>query len=88
MFLVRCLDGSLLSRIFQNFCYRCDKIIVNETAGKIWGLKILLANSLKPRRHKTLQIIGVIKDMIVGSPYEPEKRGIFFWTQISNGKSN
>jgi ABC-type antimicrobial peptide transport system permease subunit len=55
------------------------KIIINETAAKDMGFKNPIGQIVKTAGGtKSLQIIGVIKDMIMGSPYEPEKRGIFF----------
>jgi len=63
----------------KTFATDADKIIVNETAAKDMGFKNPIGQFVKTAGGtKTLQIIGVIKDMIVGSPYEPEKRGIFF----------
>jgi ABC-type antimicrobial peptide transport system permease subunit len=54
------------------------KIIINETAAKDMGFKNPIGQVVKTAGGtRSLQIIGVIKDMIMGSPYEPEKRGIF-----------
>jgi putative ABC transport system permease protein len=61
------------------FATDTNKIIINETAAKDMGFKNPVGQFVKTAGGmKTLQIIGVIKDMIMGSPYEPEKRGIFF----------
>jgi len=63
----------------KTFATDADKIIVNETAAKDMGFKNPIGQFVKTAGGtKTLQIIGVIKDMILGSPFEPEKRGIFF----------
>ncbi len=55
------------------------KVIINETAAKDMGFKNPIGETIKfGGGTKSRQIIGVIKDMIMGSPYEPEKRAIFF----------
>jgi ABC-type antimicrobial peptide transport system permease subunit len=61
------------------FATDSNKIIINETAAKDMGFKDPVGQFVKTAGGtKTFQIVGVIKDMIMGSPYEPEKRGIFF----------
>ncbi len=61
------------------FATDSNKIIINETAAKDMGFKNPVGQFVKTAGGtKSFQIIGVIKDMIMGSPYEPEKRGIFF----------
>jgi putative ABC transport system permease protein len=61
------------------FATDSNKIIINETAAKDMGFKNPVGQFVKTAGGtKTFQIVGVIKDMIMGSPYEPEKRGIFF----------
>jgi ABC-type antimicrobial peptide transport system permease subunit len=61
------------------FATDSNKIIINETAAKDMGFKDPVGQFVKTAGGtKSFQIIGVIKDMIMGSPYEPEKRGIFF----------
>lgn len=55
------------------------KIIINETAAKDMGFKDPIGQVVKfGGGTQSRQIVGVIKDMIMGSPYEPEKRAIFF----------
>ena len=61
------------------FATDTNKIIINETAAKDMSFKNPVGKFVKTAGDtKTLQIIGVIKDMIMGSPYEQEKRAIFF----------
>jgi putative ABC transport system permease protein len=61
------------------FATDSNKIIINETAAKDMGFKNPVGQFVKTAGGtKSFQIIGVIKDVIMGSPYEPEKRGIFF----------
>jgi putative ABC transport system permease protein len=63
----------------MDFATDTAKIIINETAAKDMGFKNPIGQVVKTAGGtKPFQIIGVIKDMIMGSPYEPEKRGIFF----------
>ncbi len=61
------------------FATDTSKVILNETAAKDIGFKNPIGQFVKTGGGtKTWQIVGVIKDMIMGSPYEPEKRAIFF----------
>jgi putative ABC transport system permease protein len=70
----------IAGRDFSNeFATDTAKIIINETAAKDIGFKNPIGESVKfAGGTKSAQIIGVIKDMVMGSPYEPEKRAIFF----------
>jgi putative ABC transport system permease protein len=61
------------------FATDTSKIIINETAAKDIGFKNPIGEFIKfAGGTKSGQIVGVIKDMVMGSPYEPEKRAIFF----------
>ncbi len=61
------------------FATDTTKIIINETAAKDIGFKNPIGEFIKfGGGTKSRQIVGVIKDMVMGSPYEPEKRAIFF----------
>jgi hypothetical protein len=51
-------------------------VIINEAAAKYMNLKHPVGEYVKNGNHRWL-IIGVIKDMIMSSPYEPVKRGFF-----------
>ncbi len=54
-------------------------IIINETAAKYLGLKNPVGEFIKANDGKdSWQIIGVIKDLVMTSPYSPEKRAFFF----------
>ena len=54
-------------------------VIINETAAIYLGLKNPVGEVLTTVYDGSRwQIIGVIKDMIMTSPYEPEKRAFFF----------
>ncbi len=63
----------------KDFATDTTKIIINETAAKDMGFKNPVGEFIKyAGGTKSGQIIGVIQDMVMGSPYEPEKRAIFF----------
>ncbi len=55
-------------------------VIINETAANHLGLKNPVGEVIK-QGSRSWSIIGVIKDMIMTSPYEPERRGLFFLHQ-------
>ncbi|MEP6951143.1 MAG: ABC transporter permease [Ginsengibacter sp.] len=63
----------------KTFATDTTKIIINETAAKDIGFKNPVGEFIKfGGGTQSRQIVGVIKDMVMGSPYEPEKRAIFF----------
>ena len=63
----------------RDFATDSAKIIINETAANDMGFKNPIGQFVKfAGGTKSTQIVGVIKDMVMGSPYEPEKRAIFF----------
>ncbi len=54
-------------------------VIINETAARYLNLKNPVGEFVKiDDGRKSLQIIGVIKDMLMQSPYEPVKRGMYY----------
>ena len=54
-------------------------VIINETAAKDLGFKDPIGQYIKyGGGTQSKQILGVIKDMVVESPYEPVKRAIYF----------
>jgi putative ABC transport system permease protein len=52
-------------------------VIINETAAKYIGFKNPVGKVIK-RYDKTYRIIGVVKDMVMESPYAPATQTIFF----------
>jgi len=62
-------------------------VVLNEAAVKYMGLKNPLGQTIKvgPRN---LTIIGVIKDMVMQSPYEPVNQTIFYITRDGFGNIN
>jgi ABC-type antimicrobial peptide transport system permease subunit len=62
------------------FATDSSAVIINETAAKYLNLKNPIGEFITTNGGKHyLQIVGVIKDMIIDSPYEPVKKGIFFY---------
>ena len=60
-----------------------SKVVLNEAAVKYMGLKDPIGQTISfgsqfGRQNKSYTIIGVIKDMVMGSPYEPAKQTIFY----------
>jgi len=62
-------------------------VVLNETAVKYMGLKNPVGQIIKvgPRN---LTVIGVIKDMVMQSPYEPAIQTIFYITRDGYGNIN
>ncbi|HET8735516.1 MAG TPA: ABC transporter permease, partial [Pricia sp.] len=53
-------------------------LVVNETAVKYMGLENPVGTFITAGDSPPLKIIGVTKDMVMQSPYEPVKQAIFF----------
>jgi len=68
------IDGRNFSR---NLASDSAALIINETAAKYMNLKNPVGEYVKNGKNSLL-IVGVIKDVIMGSPYEPVKRAFFF----------
>jgi ABC-type antimicrobial peptide transport system permease subunit len=63
----------------KDFPTDTNKVIINETAAKDLGFKDPIGQYIKfGEGTRSKQILGVIKDMVVESPYEPVKREIYF----------
>jgi hypothetical protein len=74
----------------RNYATDSSGIVINEAAMKYMGLQNPLGKTIswKFRENTTyFQIIGVIKDMVMESPYEPIKPAVFYVKPI-NGKPN
>jgi putative ABC transport system permease protein len=52
-------------------------VILNEAAVRFMNLKHPVGEIIK-RKNQNIKIIGVIKDMVMSSPYEPVKPSMFF----------
>ncbi|SDS55218.1 ABC-type antimicrobial peptide transport system, permease component [Mucilaginibacter mallensis] len=54
-------------------------VVLNETAVKYMGLKDPVGQNLNfGKNNKVYKVIGVVRDMVMGSPYEPAKQTIFY----------
>ncbi|MGC4035809.1 MAG: ABC transporter permease [Chitinophagaceae bacterium] len=53
-------------------------VVVNEAAVKFMGIKNPIGAMLKWGPTSTYKIVGVIKDMVMSSPYSPVKQTIYF----------
>jgi predicted permease len=72
----------------KDFTTDTSKVIINETAAKDMGFKDPIGQFIKfGGGTQSRQIVGVIRDMVMGSPYEPEKRAIFFLDAKSQAAS-
>ncbi|HTF20815.1 MAG TPA: ABC transporter permease [Chryseolinea sp.] len=59
-------------------------IIVNEAAVKYMNLKDPVGEFVRDARGTKLEIIGVVKDLIMQSPYEPVKQTMFTWNKYAS----
>ncbi|WP_337044678.1 FtsX-like permease family protein [Emticicia sp. 17c] len=65
----------------RNYATDSSAIIINETAAKYLGLKNPVGEFITNTDEgvsKSWQIIGVVKDLVMQSPYEPVKRSFYF----------
>jgi putative ABC transport system permease protein len=65
----------------RNFRTDSSAIILNEAAVRFMGLKDPLGTMVKWDNGfstKNYRVIGIIKDMVMNSPYDPVKQNIFF----------
>ena len=69
------VDGRDYSKAFAT---DSNCIVINETAAKYLGFKHPVGEFIKNEEANiSWRVIGVIKDMVMQSPYEPVKRGFF-----------
>ena len=62
---------------YENFSGDSFSIVVNEAAVKFMGLKDPIGTKLGFWNGHQYTIIGVVKDILAGSPYEPPMRSVF-----------
>ncbi|GAB3524087.1 ADOP family protein [Emticicia fontis] len=65
----------------RTFATDSNAIVINETAAKYLGLKNPVGEFVTNQDEgasKSWQIIGVVKDLVMQSPYEPVKRSFYF----------
>ncbi|RFM30153.1 ABC transporter permease [Deminuibacter soli] len=69
----------------RNFTTDSGALILNEAAVKLTGLKNPVGELIK-WNDKERRVTGIVKDMVMESPYEPVKPTVFFldygWTQV------
>jgi len=79
------IDGRDFSREFAS---DSNAALINETAAKYMGLANPVGKYLKDSDEEDpsdpLKIIGVVKDMITQSPYEPVKQAVFAYDKDDN----
>ncbi|MDR6803839.1 ABC-type antimicrobial peptide transport system permease subunit [Dyadobacter sp. BE34] len=80
------IDGRDFSREFST---DSSGFILNESAVKLTGLKNIVGKTIR-YNGKEQQVVGVIKDMVMQSPYEPAVPTIFMlkydWANLINVK--
>ena len=55
-------------------------LIINEAAVKYMNLKNPVGENIRVGSKKEYHVIGVVKDMVMSSPYEPAKQTIYYIT--------
>lgn len=66
-----------------NMASDSSAIIINESAVRYMNLKNPVGEYIRDGDGKELKIIGVVKDLIMQSPYEPVKQTIFTWNKYA-----
>ena len=74
----------------RNFATDSSGVIINESAVKMMGLKNPVGENIRWKfwvtdEVKNYTVIGVIKDMVMESPYKPVKPTMFFLTSLNGG---
>ncbi|MBA4850048.1 ABC transporter permease [Emticicia sp. BO119] len=72
----------------KNFSTDSSSIVLNEAAIRFMGIKDPIGKIIKwgtDEKDPNFKIIGIIKDMVMESPFEPVKQTIYF---LSDGNSN
>ena len=70
---------------FEDFSTDSSAVILNESAVRFMGLKDPINEEIS-WRGKKFKVIGVIKDMIMDSPYQPARQTIFWLNYEDEGK--
>jgi len=61
----------------RQFTTDSSAVVINEAAAKYLGFKKPVGENIK-WYDRTLTIIGVVKDMVMESPYEPPRQTVFY----------
>ncbi|MFI5137644.1 MAG: ABC transporter permease [Sphingobacteriales bacterium] len=67
--------------LLRNYPADSSAVILNEAAVKFTGLKNPVGETIK--WYKKMKIIGVVKDMVMQSPYDPVNPTIFYLLKFS-----
>ncbi|MEJ7644734.1 MAG: ABC transporter permease [Chryseolinea sp.] len=82
------IDGRDFSREYAS---DSSGMVINETAARYMHITDPVGKIVK-RNNKTYMILGVIKDMVMGSPYEPVYQTVFMldynWATVINIRLN
>ncbi|MCB0647075.1 MAG: ABC transporter permease [Saprospiraceae bacterium] len=62
----------------KSFASDSAGLIINETAARVMGFEDPIGQYVTRGGFEKLQIIGVVKDMITGSPYENQRPSLYF----------
>jgi putative ABC transport system permease protein len=62
----------------KSFSTDSSGVVLNETAARLMGFSGKAPGEFVQWEDKRFKVIGVVKDMIMTSPYEPVKQTIFF----------
>ncbi|MCE7058857.1 ABC transporter permease [Dyadobacter sp. CY343] len=80
------IDGRDFSRDYST---DTSAFVLNEAAVKLTGIKDIVGKTIRYNK-KPMQVVGVIKDMVMQSPYEPAVPTIFMlnyeWASLINVK--
>ncbi|MEX6690850.1 ABC transporter permease [Danxiaibacter flavus] len=63
----------------KDFATDSLSVVLNESAADLMGIKKNIVGQSIQFKHKNYTVIGVIKDMIMESPYKPVRPTIFFY---------
>lgn len=65
----------------RNFASDFSGVVLNEAAAEFMGLKNPVGETIT-WRHEPLTVLGVVKDVVMESPYEPVKRTVYYITSF------
>jgi ABC-type antimicrobial peptide transport system permease subunit len=75
----------------RNFASDSSGVVINESAAKYIGIQDPVGETItwkwRDKQPKPYKILGVIKDMVMESPYEPVEPTLFFVKALNGGVS-
>jgi putative ABC transport system permease protein len=72
----------------KDFPSDSSAFILNETAAKFIGLKDPVGETIRWSDGVAFKVIGIVKDMIMESPYEPVRPSLYFLARNTGGIVN